>query len=318
MLGIRFAKFPPTTYVLHYKNGQVVREGAGLSFFYFAPTSTLVAVPVAGVDMPFVFDERTRDFQTLTVQGQLAYRVTDPKKLASVLDYSVDPRGAYVSDDPDALGERLIAATQAVISSLTQSMTLKAALGSAARIGEEALPRLAQSEAVATLGIAIQGLTVLSVRPTPEMSKALEAEAREALQRNADQAIYLRRNAAVEEERRIKESELETELAVEERRRGIREAQMAAEIAVEEKRATWIDQRVQNDRKDADARAYALEAQLKPLKEMDWRILMAAGAAGADPKVLISMAFRDLAENASKIGELNVTPDLLKALIGSK
>jgi len=60
MLGIRFTKFPPTTYVLHYKNGQVVREGAGLSFFYYAPTSTLVAVPVAGVDLPFVFSEVTR------------------------------------------------------------------------------------------------------------------------------------------------------------------------------------------------------------------------------------------------------------------
>lgn len=318
MLGIRFAKFPPTTYLLHYKNGQVVREGAGRSFFYYAPTSTLVAVPVAGVDMPFVFSEVTRDFQTLTVQGQLAYRVTDAKKLASVLDYSLDARGAYVSDDPESLGERLMAATQAVVSSLTQSMTLKEALGAAARIGEEALPRLALSEAVASLGVSILGLTVLSVRPTPEMAKALEAEAREALQKNADQAIYQRRNAAVEEERRIKESELATELSVEERRRGIREAQMAAEIAVEEKRATLIDQRVQNDRKDSDAKAYGLEVQLKPLKEMDWRILMAAAAGGGDPKVLISMAFRDLAENASKIGELNITPDLLKSLISSK
>ncbi len=318
MLGIRFTKFPPTTYVLHYKNGQVVREGAGLSFFYYAPTSTLVAVPVAGVDLPFVFSEVTRDFQTLTVQGQLAYRVTDPKKLASVLDYSVDAKGASVSDDPESLSERLIAATHAVVSSLTGGMTLKEALVSAARIGEEALPVLALAEAVATLGVSILGLTVLSVRPTPEMAKALEAEAREALQKNADQAIYARRNAAVEEERRIKESELATELSVEEKRRGIREAQMAAEIAVEEKRATLIDKRVKNDRKDADAKGYALEAQLKPLRDMDWRILMAASAGGADPKVLISMAFRDLAENASKIGELNITPDLLKSLISSK
>lgn len=318
MMGIRFAKFPPTTYVLHYRNGRVVREGAGLSFFYFAPASTIVAVPMAGVDVPFVFNEVTRDFQTITVQGQLAYRVTDPKKLASVLDYSVDAKGAYLSEDPESLKERLIAATQAVVNSLTRSMTLQEALGSATRIGEEAMPRLALSETVASLGVTIVGLTILSVRPTPEMAKALEAEAREALQRNADQAIYQRRKAAIEEERRIKESELATELLIEERRRGIREAQMAAEIAVEEKRATLIDQRVQNDRKDADARAYALEAQLKPLKEMDWRILMAAGAAGADPKVLISMAFRDLAENASKIGEINVTPDLLRSLIGSK
>ncbi len=314
MFGIRFTKFPPTTYVLHYKNGQVVREGAGLSFFYYAPTSTLVAVPMAAVELPFVFSEVTGDFQSLTVQGQLSWRVTDAKKLASVLDYSVDGKGSYVADDPDSLGERLIAATQARVSDLTRRMALKEALVSAGRIGQEVLPALMTSEAVSSLGVEVLGLTVLSVRPTPEMGKALEAEAREGLQKNADQAIYARRNAAVTEERRIKESELATELAVEQRRREIREAQMAAEIAVEEARTALIDRRTANDRKDADARGYALEATLKPLKEVDWRTLIAASG-GGDSKTLISMAFLGLAENAQKIGELNVTPDLLKSLL---
>src|ERR1019366_3725274 len=54
-----------------------------------------------------------------------------------------------------------------------------------------------------------------TVKPAPETSRALEAEAREALQRRADEAIYARRNAAVTEERLIKESELNTEIAVE-------------------------------------------------------------------------------------------------------
>ncbi len=46
MFGIQFAKVPPTTYVLQYRGGHVVREGAGLSFFYFAPTSMIVQVSV--------------------------------------------------------------------------------------------------------------------------------------------------------------------------------------------------------------------------------------------------------------------------------
>ena len=86
------------------------------------------------------------------------------------------------------------------------------------------------------LGVEILGLAVLSIRPTPEMARALEAEAREALQRQSDEAIYARRNAAVEQERRIKESELHTEIAVQEKQRQIRETQMAADIAVEEQR----------------------------------------------------------------------------------
>ena len=40
MLGIRFVKTDPTTYLLQYRGGQAVREGVGLSFFYYAPTTS--------------------------------------------------------------------------------------------------------------------------------------------------------------------------------------------------------------------------------------------------------------------------------------
>ena len=70
---LSFMKVPPTTYVLQYKHGKIKREGAGLSFFYWAPTSTIVAVPLASADVPFVFPETTADFQSVTIQGQLTY-----------------------------------------------------------------------------------------------------------------------------------------------------------------------------------------------------------------------------------------------------
>ena len=46
MLGVKFIKVQPTTYLLQYRAGEVVREGLGLSFFYYAPTTSLVAVPI--------------------------------------------------------------------------------------------------------------------------------------------------------------------------------------------------------------------------------------------------------------------------------
>jgi hypothetical protein len=46
------------------------------------------------------------------------------------------------------------------------------------------------------------------------------------------------------------------------------------------------------------------------------RAAIAASARGGDPKLMIALAFRELAENATKIGELNMTPDLLQSLIG--
>ena len=44
MFGIRFIKVDPTKYLLQYKGGRVVREGAGVSFFYYAPTLVLEQV----------------------------------------------------------------------------------------------------------------------------------------------------------------------------------------------------------------------------------------------------------------------------------
>ena len=56
MFGISYIKVDPTTFVLHYSNGKVRREGAGLSFFYYAPSSSIVAVPVGSADVSFIFN----------------------------------------------------------------------------------------------------------------------------------------------------------------------------------------------------------------------------------------------------------------------
>lgn len=318
MLGIiQFKKAPPTIYVIHYQNGRIVRSGAGLSFWYFAPTATIVDVPVASHDVPFIFKEVTGDYQEVTVQGQLTYRIADPEKAAANLDFSVYPNGIYVAEeDPiEILDQRMINTTQNIARSITQSMPLSDALHSHDRIVQQLLVRLRQSEPVLLLGLEILSVSVLSIRPTPEIGRALEAESREQLQGRADQAIYARRNAAVEEERRIKESELNTEIAVETKRRQINETRMAGDIALEEERAKLVDIRVENERKDADSRAYALQTTLKPLESADWRILMALAAKNGDPRLAISMAFQELAENAEKVGQLNISPDLLQTLL---
>ena len=335
----RFMKVPPTTYVLQYKHGKIRREGAGLSFFYWAPTSTIVAVPPASANVPFVFQETTSDFQSVTIQGQLTYRVVDPKRLASLLDFTIEKRNtAYFEDhlqDRQKLPERLVHSLQSLTRAVAQRLSLREILVSSDVIAAEAIGKLKESEAVASMGLEILALSILDIKPTPEMSRALEAEAREALQGRADEAIYARRNAAVENERMIKESELNTEIAVEQKKREIRETQLAAEIAaeqkkreireaqiaseisVEEKRLQLVSSRVENERKEADVRAYALTEILKPLRDLDWKALMMLGGKGADPKAMVALAFQEMAENAGKIGELNVSPDLLRSLIST-
>jgi hypothetical protein len=309
-----YVKTPPTTYVLHYRNGLVRREGPGLAFWYFRPASTIVAVPLASRDVPFAFSEVTADFQPVTLQGQLTYRIVDPRRLAGLLDFSIRPTGQYVSDDPEKVPERLVQTAQISARAVVQRLKLRDALVSSDKIVAEVIAALREAEPVRMLGAEILALTIVAIKPTPDIARALEAEAREGLQRHADEAIYARRNASVEQERRIKESELETEIAVQEKQRQIRETQIAADISVEERRSALVERRSENDRRDADARAYALSATLEPVRNVDWRTLMAVTAGGADPKLMIALAFRELAENAGKIGEINVTPDLLKSL----
>ena len=315
MMGIRYMKGAPTTYVIHHSGGRLRQEGAGLAFWYYAPTSVIAAVPLGSVDVPFAFSEVAADFQAVTIQGQLTYRVADPRRIAGLLDFTVGPNGQYLSEDPATLSDRLVPVAQVLARAVTHRFSLREVLTKSETIVAEVLPALRKDPAVLLLGIEILGFSVLSLKPTPDMAKALEAEAREGLQRRSDDAIYLRRNNAVEQERIIKENELATEIAVEEKRRQVRETQMAAEIAIEEQRKTLIETRVENERKDADSRAYALEATLKPIRTMDWRTLMAVATGGGDPRTMIAVAFRELAENAQKIGELNVTPDLLKSLL---
>jgi regulator of protease activity HflC (stomatin/prohibitin superfamily) len=315
MFGFGYLKAPPTTYVLHYKAGILKREGTGLSFLYYKPTSTVVLVPAASADIPFAFVTTTRDFQEITVQGQITYRVIEPVKLAKLLDFSVESTGKYRSEDPEKLDSRLVHTAQVIAQAVLGKLSLREALGASDALVGEIIAGLRAHELIKMLGIEPLGVTILSIRPTPEMARALEAEARERLQREADESIYARRNAAVEQERIIKESELSTELAVELKKREIRERKMAADIAVEEQRSQLVTKKVENDKQDADARAYAIAATLEPIRNMDWKTLLAASGSAADPKLMIALAFRELAENATKIGELNMSPDLLKTLM---
>jgi hypothetical protein len=315
VFGIAYLKAPPTTHVIQFKRGKPVRQGAGLSLLYFAPTSVIVQVPLASTDVPFVFNEVTKDFQDATIQGELTFRVVQPVELASLLDFSIDTAGRHRSDDPTKLNERIIRAAQILARSFTQERLLRDVLVSSNHLVDHVLGGLRQSPLVTSLGVEILGFSVLSIKATPEMAKALQADAREKLLQHADEAVYARRNMAVELERQIKENELNTEIAVAHKTRQVRETKLQADIALEKERTALVDQQVENQRKESQARAEALQAVLEPLKTVDWRTLMAVQSDGLDPRKLVAMAFRDMADNADKIGNLNISPDLLSSLL---
>ena len=333
MFGINYIKFDSSKYVIHYSGGKIKREGRSLAFFYFAPSSSIVAIPMGSNDFQFIFNETTKDFQTISIQGQITYKITNPKQLSEMLDFTVDARGFNKTSDSEKLSQRLINDAQTAASSFISSLTLREALKNSKIIESKISEGLKASRAVELLGVELLSSNILAVKPSPEMARALEAETREALQQEADQAVYLRRNFAVEQERKIKESELNTEIAVEEKKkqitekkmeseilkeqnnRKIREMKMEADISVEDQKKNLIDIKVSNEKKEADSRGYVLETTLKPYKGMDWRTLMAIGKDASDPKMQMAIAFREMAENAQKIQNLNITPDLLQTMV---
>jgi hypothetical protein len=334
MLGIQFVKVDPTQYVLQFHKGQVVKEGLGLSFLYFAPTTSVVAVPMAAFDEGFMFEHVTRDFQAVTVQGQVVFRVKEPKKTAALLNFTLAADGRrYASDDAAQLPARVVRAVEVLSQQAVKGWPLKEALLATDRLATLVATGLAQSAEITSLGLEVLGVSVVAIRPTPETAKALAADAREAILKAADDAIYARRNAAVEAEREIRESELETEIAVEkksrtvretkmdaeaalrEREQALRQKQMEADIALEDTRTAFVETNAANTRVLAEAEAHRVGAVMEALKSTDPRVVQALAAVGMQPGQLIAQAFGGIAERAERIGQLNVSPELLAGLL---
>lgn len=336
MLGINYIKFDSMNYVIHYQSGKIKKEGRGLSFFYFSPNSSIVSIPVQSNDFQFVFNETTKDYQEVTIQGQITYKIDNPKQIAETLDFTVNHKKEYLKNDYEKIQQRIINEAQTASAGIIQSLNLKEALRQLEGIEKEIFTNVQNSKTVQMLGLEVLSVNVLGVTPNPEMARALEAQTRESLQKEADQAVYERRNFAVEQERMIQESELNTEIAVEEKQKQIvekkmqtdvvkqeneqklKEMEMTSSISLEEQKKALIDIQVTNEKKEADVKEYVLNANLKPYQTLDWKTLMAISNTGNDPSNNIALAFRELAENADKIGNLNISPELLDSIVRSK
>lgn len=285
---IGYFKAEPTEYILAYNNGKVTRQGTGQSFWYWGPSTSIVRVPIATTDSLFVLNEITRDFQTVTLQGQVTYRITEPETLASLLNFTINPQTRqYLSDDPTKVSQRIINLVQQYTRQTLSELSLEEALRSADTLARTVQAALQEEIALQTLGVIVLTVFFTSIRPTPEVAKALEAEQREALQRRADEAIFSRRAEAVAQERKIKQNELSTNIELEQRRQEL----VALEGA--------------NTRAQAEYTAEATRVQL-------------AAYDNTAPDRLLALAMRDFAANADKIGNLTITSEILEQLLTSR
>jgi hypothetical protein len=168
MLGFNYIKVPPSHFVMQYSGGKLARSGRGLAFFYFKPSASIVVIPVGSADVPFIFNEISGDFQALTIQGQLTFRIAAPEKVAGLLNYAVN--GApdkYISEDPQKLPLRLINLVQVLVRAEIQRLPLREAIYASEQVAASVFGKFAASEALTALGVEILSLAIQAIKPHP-------------------------------------------------------------------------------------------------------------------------------------------------------
>lgn len=119
----------PTAHVRHLVNGREKNVGAGLAFWFRPRTAALSQVPLEDRQQALLFHARTADFQDVTVQATVSYRVTDPVLAATRIDFAVDPdTGAWTSTPMEMLGTLLTEFAQQPALEQLAAMTMADAL----------------------------------------------------------------------------------------------------------------------------------------------------------------------------------------------
>jgi hypothetical protein len=137
-------------HIIRYRNGRVVNHGAGINFWFLPLTTSIAAVPTANQETPFLFTESTCDYQEVSIQGSLTYRITEPLACAQRLNFTIDPKtGRYLSDDPDKLLQRVVNSVQAHVRSHINKLPLEDALNGAPGLAQKVFADMTAETATA-------------------------------------------------------------------------------------------------------------------------------------------------------------------------
>ncbi|RAY11531.1 hypothetical protein DPM19_29965 [Actinomadura craniellae] len=312
---LRHLRGAPTTYVRHLRRGKPAHEGVGVSF-WFRPLSAVISeVPVDDRELPMLFHARTADYQDISVQATVTYRIEEPALAARRLDFAISPdTGAWRSAPLDQVATMLTESAQQHALTLAAGMTLREAITAGPVALRDAVTAgLAGDSRLTDTGITIVGVRVVAVRPESEVERALQTPAREEVQQEADRATYERRAVAVERERAIAENEMQNqiELALREEqlvaRRGQNERRRAEEAAA----AAWVAAEAKAERERLNATTQAENRRALGAAEAEANTAHLAVYRDMDPAILLALAAQALAEHLPEIGQLNLTPDLL-------
>ena len=316
---VRHLRGTATVHIEHVRNGKIIHAGTGSSFWFRPLSAVLSEIPVDDRELPLLFHARTADFQDVTVQATLTFRLTDPALAAARIDFSIDPdTGRWRTTPLEQVAGLLAETAQQHALDLLAGMALTDALvGGVAALRAAIAAGIADDPRLVATGIAVIGVRVVAIRPEPEVEKALRTPTRELVQQEADRATYERRAVAVERERAISENELQSQIELARReeqlvgqrgtnaRRGAEEDAAASQIATEAE--------AQRAERLAESRAHGVlavgeaQAAAEAAKLAAYRDLPEA--------ILFGLALKELAGHLPQINSLVLTPDLLAPVL---
>ena len=327
---LRHLRSDTSSHVLYYRSGKLRRGGRGLSLWFTPLSASIAEVPVDTRELALLFHGRSADFQDVTAQGVITYRVAAPEVLARHVDFSVDlARGSWLRQPLEKLSLIFSELAQQHAWAYISRTPLRDILREGQSVIRDRIEAgLAADPSLAGLGLAVVSVRVSSLRPTPDLEKALEAPMRERIQQESDEAAFQRRALAVEKERAIQENELQNqiELARREEQLIAQQGQNARKKAGEDAEAHRIATEAEAQRTRLVAEAAAVrtrvegEAQAETLRlvekaRADGERERMAAYEGVPPAVLLGLAAQSLAGKLQRIDHLNLTPDMLAPLL---
>ncbi|MBO9521742.1 MAG: hypothetical protein J7518_09410 [Nocardioidaceae bacterium] len=316
---VRHLRGSTTMHVEHVRNGRAVHAGTGASFWFRPLSAVLSEVPMDDRELPLLFHAHTSDFQDVTVQATVTFRMTDPSLAITRIDFSIDPEnGMWRSAPLDQVAGLLTETAQQYAMDMLATIDLTQALaGGVGPVRDAITQGLAHDARLVDTGIAIIGVRVVALRPEPEVEKALRTPTREQVQQDADKATYERRALAVERVRAIGENELQTqiELARREEQLVTQRGANARREAEESAAAGRIATEAEAERAQRLAEAQAEGTRVTGLAEGDAETARLAAYRDVPEAILFGLAVKELAANLPSINSLVLTPDLLAPVL---
>jgi regulator of protease activity HflC (stomatin/prohibitin superfamily) len=230
---VRHLRAEPSSHIIKYRKGQVHRSGRGVALWFSPMSSSLAEVPTDDRELSFLFHGRTADFQDVTTQGVITYRVVHPEMTAGRIDFSIDLKtGAHLRQPLEKVALFLNELAQQFAWAYVVRTPVRELLTSGQqRVRQDIIGGFEHEAGLDALGIEIVSVRVSSIKPTADLEKALETKTREKIQQEADEAMFERRALAVQKERAIAENELQNRIEL-----AIREEQLIAQQGQNERR----------------------------------------------------------------------------------